>query len=344
MMMSVVSSPATINALTSRKSWPWCNEDEVYPRLENWPRITIITPSFNQGQYLEETILSVIHQGYPNLEYMVIDGGSKDQSVDIVRRYQSKINYWVSEPDRGQSHAINKGFNRCTGEIVGWINSDDLLLPGALKKLAVEYKTSPNAILLGDVINFISGENSSKLIQQKKVSFKNLVVLDKGMVWQQPGTFVPVQYLHSEGLLDETLRYVFDRDWMCRLLKKYDIVYLHKPVAMFRLHPLSKTVGEKYLWLPEQELISKRYWDEIPGLNKNIILSRFALERAAIQLGARNWNRSMGKTHLRNSLRMYPLTFFSFQFIELLGRSILPYSCLMKIRDCVAKIKPSIKN
>ena len=101
----------------------------------NLPRITIVTPSYNQGAFLEDTIRSVLDQGYPNLEYIVMDGGSTDNSVEIIEKYADRIDYWESEPDRGQTHAINKGFARATGVIGNWINSDDLLEPGALQTI-----------------------------------------------------------------------------------------------------------------------------------------------------------------------------------------------------------------
>lgn len=99
------------------------------PDGKPWPKISIVTPSFNQGQYIEETIRSILLQGYPNLEYIVIDGGSTDGAVDVIRKYEKWLTYWVSEPDKGQADAINKGLERCTGEIFNWINSDDILLP-----------------------------------------------------------------------------------------------------------------------------------------------------------------------------------------------------------------------
>src|SRR5512134_129792 len=109
------------------------------------PKISIVTPSFNQGKYLERTIRSVIEQDYPNLEYIIIDGGSTDESVEIIRKYEKHLAYWVSEPDRGQSHAINKGFDRATGEIFGWLNSDDWYVPGALKAVAEAFAANPEA-------------------------------------------------------------------------------------------------------------------------------------------------------------------------------------------------------
>ncbi|RLF26835.1 MAG: glycosyltransferase, partial [Thermoplasmata archaeon] len=109
-----------------------------------WPRITIVTPSYNQGRFLEETILSVINQDYPNLEYFIIDGGSNDNSVDIIKKYEDKIDWWVSEPDEGQSDAINKGFSKATGDFLTWVNSDDILLPGALDTVCKVVKENPS--------------------------------------------------------------------------------------------------------------------------------------------------------------------------------------------------------
>jgi glycosyltransferase involved in cell wall biosynthesis len=123
--------------------WPLKSPvNETYPELppgQSWPKISIVTPSFNQGSYLEKTIRSVLLQGYPNLEYVIIDGGSTDQSVDVIKKYAQWIDFWVSEKDQGQSNAINKGLARSSGELLGWLNSDDYYLPGALFKIARAY-------------------------------------------------------------------------------------------------------------------------------------------------------------------------------------------------------------
>lgn len=130
-----------------RSGWPWTEETEPVPAEAPgggpWPRISIVTPSFNQGIYLEETLRSVLLQGYPNLEFFVMDGGSTDSSVAILRKYGPWLSGWASERDRGQSDAINKGFSRCTGELFNWICSDDLLQPGALHAVAKRFLESP---------------------------------------------------------------------------------------------------------------------------------------------------------------------------------------------------------
>src|SRR5215207_3259660 len=120
-----------------KTGWPWTEEAatpaEAPPRGRAWPRISVVTPSLNQAEFLEQTIRSVLLQGYPNLEYIVMDGGSRDGSLAVIEKYAPLLTHWESRPDRGQGHAINKGWRQCTGEILCWLNSDDLYLPGALR-------------------------------------------------------------------------------------------------------------------------------------------------------------------------------------------------------------------
>ncbi len=138
-------SPGALLAepLQDREGWPWARAAGPGPRARRyWPRISVVTPSFNQGRYLEATLRSVLLQGYPLLELIVVDGGSDDESLEILRHYQAHLSSWTSEPDRGQAHAINKGLERSTGDVLGWLNSDDLLLPGSLARIGRAFARS----------------------------------------------------------------------------------------------------------------------------------------------------------------------------------------------------------
>ncbi|HTN20031.1 MAG TPA: glycosyltransferase family 2 protein [Pelobium sp.] len=203
-----------------------------------YPKISIITPNFNQGKYIEETILSIINQGYPNLEYIIIDGGSTDNSVEIIEKYDKHISYWVSEKDKGQADAINKGLAHCTGEIFNWINSDDLLAPNALFTIASLYKE--NATVAGRVYNFY--ENNSELndyTQNENLDFLNFLMLKS--VYHQPGIWLNLK--HIKGLyLDTENHYYFDLFFYINHFKNNkEIIYTDNILAHFRFHSESKT-------------------------------------------------------------------------------------------------------
>src|SRR5215831_1246876 len=136
MKMSAMQPTILPPSPADKVGWPWNDDSETAASIENPPRISVITPSFNQQRFIEQTIRSVLLQKYPNLEYIIIDGGSTDGSIDIIKKYEPHLTYWESQRDRGQSHAINKGFARATGEILCWLNSDDYYLSGALHTVA----------------------------------------------------------------------------------------------------------------------------------------------------------------------------------------------------------------
>jgi len=323
--------------------WPWDIEiPQFLPTMPDgspWPKISIITPSYNQAEFIEETIRSVICQGYPNLEYIIIDGGSTDGSVEIIKKYKENLTYWVSEPDRGQAHAINKGLLRITGDIFGWINSDDMLLPNSLSKLAETYQNNQDKILLGDLIYYFHSHNKYKKVHQKNVTISNLInPFKEKSIWQQPSTFVPRKFINTNILLDENLRYVFDYDWMIRLLQITSVHYINEVIAVFRFHKKSKTVNEKFSWLVEIEIVLKRYWDLVSNEEKKQIEANIEFIKAANHLGVKQWDRKFAQKKLMNSCKIYPKIIFSVNYLQFLIRSILPFSFLKFLRKSFTKL------
>jgi len=209
---------------------------------KSFPRISIITPSYNQGQYLEDTIRSVISQGYPNLEYIIIDGGSCDDSVSIIKKYDNFITYWISEPDRGQTHAINKGLQRATGEIIAWINSDDQYCPGAFSTVAQYFTDHPDIGMLFGDLEVIDSEGKLTYCKKHKSITLNALLLGRSI--PQPSTFFKKSVIQDVGLLDESLHYTMDYDLWIRIFSKYSMNHIPSFRGRFRIHSESKTVSQ----------------------------------------------------------------------------------------------------
>ena len=206
-------------------------------------KISIITPSFNQGEFLEETIQSVLNQEYPNLEYIVIDGGSSDASVDVIKKYDQSIDYWVSEPDEGQADAINKGFKRAAGDIITWLNSDDILKEGALKKVNEYFNHLPasTGLIHGEVELFGKGMQSS--IDKSYADVNNERYLS-GMAFSQPASFFKKEVLDKIGLLNANCHFGMDYDLFSRMSLACDFKKVPDVFAGYRLHEDSKTISQ----------------------------------------------------------------------------------------------------
>jgi glycosyltransferase involved in cell wall biosynthesis len=238
--------------------------------LKQYQKISIITPSYNQGQYLEETILSVIRQGYPDLEHIIIDGGSKDQSLSIIEKYQTSLSYWVSEPDSGQSQALNKGFQRATGSICMWLNSDDTLLPGTLEKVNAYFNLHPETDLLhGRSILFGKGRKEQTVGKTEPLPPERYLAY---IPFPQPSSFFTKKLFSEVGPLNEQLHYGMDYEFLAKACLQ-DAVIRQSPdiFSRYRLHYESKS---------HQELLFSADWAKVfskvlrsqPGTEELILL------------------------------------------------------------------------
>lgn len=215
------------------------------------PLVSIITPSYNQGQYLEQTMLSVLEQDYPRIEYIVIDGGSTDSSVTVIEKYASRLAFWVSEKDRGQTDAINKGFSRAKGEILAWLNSDDVYHPGAVSQAVAFLQSYPQiGVVYGD-LDFI--DERDRLIGRFNAAQTDLSRLKRGFVHiPQPSAFFRAKHWRAVGPLDPTFFFAMDYDLWVRLAGVTELKYLPgKPWAKFRLHSDAKTISADDRCWPE---------------------------------------------------------------------------------------------
>lgn len=254
-----------------RTGWPWTEAPPpVAERKSNgdaWPRITVVTPSYEQGAFLEETIRSVLLQGYPNLEYIVIDGGSRDGSVEIIRNYAPWLAYWTSEPDGGQSHAINKGLARSTGAIQAWLNSDDTYYPGVLRTVALAMASRSCDLLIGGMDKVRAYPDRIEFVRRSSPNrgapFHRRAILAGGrratFHFIQPPMFWQREIWERTGGLDERYRYAMDTEWCNRALAAgASVGTIDMALARFTLHAGSKSQDYRDRQLAEHALMYLR--------------------------------------------------------------------------------------
>jgi len=230
-----------------------------------WPKISIVTPSLNQGEFIEKTINSVLSQNYPALEYIIMDGGSTDGSVEIIKKYADRLTYWESGPDQGQADAIYRGFERSTGEILGYLNSDDILLPGCLEKVGRFFMAYPKEewVVGGTVAIGPNGQHFYDRIGTPScnlgasVSFGRLLFSGCGFI--QPASFWRRGPFFAVGGFDRSLQFCFDYDLYFRLAQRRPSGQIKEFLACFRHHPKSKSCTIRNICDSENDILWKKY-------------------------------------------------------------------------------------
>jgi glycosyltransferase involved in cell wall biosynthesis len=240
-------------------------------------RISVVTPSYNQAQYLEQTILSVIGQDYPLVEYIVIDGGSTDGSVDIIRRYESHLAYWVSEKDSGQTDAVAKGFEKSTGDILCWLNSDDVFLPGALSRVARYFVTNPDTETLCGGAYYID-RHGAPILSPFCYSYGDRATFNQfrftggqGLVFQQ-ATFWKRNAYEAVGGVNRDLVFIMDLDLFIRLARRKPFARTKELLACFRLHEQTKSLTIQHIRIQESARLAERYGcDHYPRIIRKLL-------------------------------------------------------------------------
>lgn len=267
--------------------------------MKKLPTISIVTPSYNQGDYLEQTMKSVLDQQYPHFEYIVMDGGSTDNSVEIIKQYASQLTYWESHPDKGQTDAISRGFLKATGDILYYLNSDDILLPGALELVGQWFMSHPNEHWVTGGMFFIGSNND--LIRQRldrtyylwgdSVSFQQLKSIGVTSFGQQ-STFWRRDAYFEVGELNKNLHFCFDFDLFLKLSKKSKSGHIPSFLSSFRIHPQSKTMTIEDIRLKEVHALQKKYQADkiyqpillIVYYIRYLVISKFVLLKIALGL------------------------------------------------------------
>ncbi len=235
-----------------------------YKVLGRPPKISIITPSLNQGPFIERTILSVLEQGYSNLEYIIIDGGSHDETVEIIRKYSDQLEYWCSEPDRGQTYAINKGVRRATGDIVAYLCTDDQYLPGAFDTVVETFSRFPEKSWLSGICRYLRPDGTERIWSPQPPPEDRVKLVCGPWGLPQPANFWRREVFLTHGVFRDDLDYVMDTEFQVRLALAGEIpVIVHRELAYSVLHPDCKSVKAEHMQLREQSFFLDFFWDQL---------------------------------------------------------------------------------
>jgi glycosyltransferase involved in cell wall biosynthesis len=270
-----------------RAGWPWTSDSEAPASIcHSAPPVTIVTPSFNQAEFIEATLRSVLLQDYPNLEYIVVDGGSTDGTLEVLYKYAPLLDHWVSEPDRGQAHAINKGLMRASGEIVAWLNSDDYYTPGAVARAVAHYIAEADLDwLYGDCLLVHHPEGTLEPCPSRSFDFAS--ALDGDCPISQPSVFLRRSLLDRIGLLDESFAYAMDYDLWLRASKVARPTYVAgAPVAVINDHDLTKSRSRRGEVVFESTRAVERFFDAGGAPVAALAVKRQALGRLYFECAA----------------------------------------------------------
>lgn len=255
------------------------------------PTISIVTPSFNQGLYLESTIQSILGQEYPQLEYIIMDGGSTDGSVSIIQNYASKLSHWESRPDKGQADAIFRGFQMAKGDILCWVNSDDMLLPSCLSKVGNWFRMNSNEewMVGGSILIGADGKPVLNRFRRPRCDLGARVTFDQllhlGCPFAQPASFWRREVFFEVGGFDQNLQFCFDYDLYFRLASRRPSGNLRDFLALFRVHPGSKSSRIRHVQLVENEQLWTKYGRYHRSTMTQTILRLWYLNRARLRNG-----------------------------------------------------------
>ncbi len=284
-------------------------------------KISVIVPSFQQGRFIEETIRSIVTQSGPDHELIIIDGGSTDETLGIIRKYESSIAYWISEPDRGQADAINKGLRQATGDILTSVGADDVYVDGIFAALEPVWRRNPRGIYAAPVANFYS-RGRQTLLRPRGLSLENVVQYwRRRSLWHDPGLFWSRAVIDFIGEFDASLHYSFDYDYVARALQHFNVEYVDHVAAGFRLHRDSKSISQAEQMMAETAAVSQRYWpllDEVDREGFERAQHAARVRRAASQLVR---GKRKGLPLLWRALRERPLT--AIARLALLGPTVL---------------------
>jgi len=300
------------------------------------PLVSIITPSYNQGRYLEDTIRSVLNQDYPNLEYFVIDGGSTDGTVEILKKYQDRL-LWISEKDRGQADAINKGFCMAQGAILGWLNSDDIYEPEAIRKIAQYFQTHPDVALVYGEGHHVDAQG--RHLGRYPTEPFDVQRLQETCFICQPTVFFRAEVFREVGPLDANLLYCPDYEYWLRVAKRFRIDFLNEHLADSRLHGDTKPLSQRVKVHEEILRVVKRHCGRVPVRWLVAYAYFYLMEKLQpnlVGISKEGWAAQRVRIFLRGDWRQYPSLFLQ-------GTAPVDLLSLCIVRDSQMVYKTAIK-